>query len=178
MNTRAQELEAAMKVLEVDEYEILLRDSDRHLRLEMMPRRDLVDLIERKGRLASQKSSPTMIVLPAPSYNQDHEAVYRAGITACRPHHAQMKSFQSVVLVADAPQLGWGTPRPFKPNLYVDITGMALERKIKAYECHRSQLRPSPSSASVDAVRILAQTRGQEIAVDAAEAFETLRFVL
>lgn len=176
--TRRQELSEAMNVLEVDDWEIVYEDTSLHLRLETLPRRDLTEQIERKARLATEKTRPTMIVLPAPSYNQDHEAVYKAGLTACRPHLARLKAFQNFVLVADAPQLAWGTTAPFRPNFYVDISGPYLERKLKAYACHRSQIRPEPSQAGLGALRLLAEARGREISVPAAEAFECRRFVV
>lgn len=176
--TRRQELAEAMNVLEVDDWEIVYEETSLHLRLETLPRRDLAEKIERKARLATEKTRPTMIVLPAPSYNQDHEAVYKAGLTACRPHLARLKAFQNFVLVADAPQLAWGTAVPFRPNFYVDISGPYLERKLKAYACHRSQIRPEPSQAGLGALRLLAEARGREISVPAAEAFECRRFVV
>ena len=83
--TRREELAAAMKTLDVDAWEIVYEDTRLHLRLETLPRRDLADRIERSALLATEKTKPTMIVLPAPSYNQDHEAVYKAGLAACRP---------------------------------------------------------------------------------------------
>lgn len=176
--TRRDELAAAMKTLGVDAWEIVYEDTRLHLRLETLPRRDLTDQIERRGRLATEKTRPTMIVLPAPSYNQDHEAVYKAGIAACRPHHAKAKAFQSVVLVADAPQLAWSGRDAFHPNLYVDISGRFLDQKLKAFACHKSQIRPEPSQAGLGALRLLAEARGREISVAAAEAYECARFVL
>lgn len=177
-STRRDELAAAMKVLGVDDHEILFEDSDLHLRLETLPRRDLVDQIERKGRLSTEKTKPTMVVLPAPSYNQDHEAIFRAGITACRPHLATFKAFQQVVLIADAPQLAWNADQGvFHPNFYVDISD-CLERKLEAYACHRSQARPDPHQGGMEALRLLAECRGREISVKAAEAFQCYRFVL
>lgn len=80
--------------------------------------------------------------------------------------------------MADAAQLAWGSERPFRPNFYVDISGKSLELKVKAYSCHASQLRPEPSQASPGAVRLLAEARGREIGVAAAEAFECHRFVV
>lgn len=174
--TRAQELAAAMKTLRVDDFEIVFEDSNTHMRLDTLPRRDLVDVLERKARLSTEKVKPTMIVLPAPSFNQDHEAIYKAGITACRPHLASMKSFQNFVLVADAPQLAWGDYK-FKPNFYLDISDV-LALKLKAFRCHRSQLRPPPHQGGEDAIRQLAEWRGKEISVPAAEAFECFRFVI
>lgn len=176
--TRRDELGAAMRTLGVDDWEIVFEDDRLHLRLETLPRRDLTNQIERAARLSTEKVKPTMIVLPAPSYNQDHEAVYKAGLTACRPHLAAMKAFQRFVLVADAPQLSWGGAHPFRPNFYVDITGRCLDLKLKAFACHASQVRPEPSQAGVGAIRHLAESRGREISVSAAEAFECRRFMV
>lgn len=174
--TRAEELAAAMKVLGVDDFEIVIDDGDWHLRLDHMPRRDLVNLIERGSRLAIDAIRPTMIVAPAPSFNQDHEALYKAIITACRPHLAELKPFQSTVLVADSPQLAWND-RVFKPNFYVDITE-TLPRKLEAFAKHESQQRPSPHMGGIDSLRLLAEWRGREISVPAAEAYECMRFVV
>jgi LmbE family N-acetylglucosaminyl deacetylase len=176
--TRRDELSSAMKTLGVDGWEIVYEDTRLHLRLETLPRRELADKIERGGMFSTEKVKPTMIVLPAPSYNQDHEAVYRAGLAACRPHLHTHKSFQQFVLVADAPQLSWSRTTIFKPNFYVDITGKFLDLKLKAYLCHKSQVRPEPSQAGIGAIRLMAESRGREISVEAAEAFECHRFVL
>ena len=176
--TRRDELSSAMKTLGVDGWEIVYEDTRLHLRLETLPRRELADKIERGGIFSTEKVKPTMIVLPAPSYNQDHEAVYRAGLAACRPHLHTHKAFQQFVLVADAPQLSWSRTTIFKPNFYVDITGKFLDLKLKAYLCHKSQVRPEPSQAGIGAIRLMAESRGREISVEAAEAFECHRFVL
>jgi len=175
-STRADELADAMKVLGVDDFEILWPEDDLHLRLDTLPRKELINQIERQARLCTEKIQPTMIILPAPSFNQDHEAVYKAGITACRPHLASLKAFQRMVLIADAPQLSWAK-EVFKPTLYVDISD-CLETKLEAYRQHRSQQRPAPHQGGVEALRFLAKMRGTEISVEAAEAYEVARFVI
>jgi LmbE family N-acetylglucosaminyl deacetylase len=176
-SVRGKELADAMAVLGVDDFEILYEDEELHLRLDSIPRRDLINKFEREGKLATDKTEPTMIVLPAPSFNQDHEAVFKAGITACRPHLATMKSFQNCVLVADAPQLAWNTS-VFKPNLYVNISGEGLAKKLEAFACHKTQMRPEPHQGGIGAVEMLARSRGREISVEAAEAYEGMRFVI
>jgi LmbE family N-acetylglucosaminyl deacetylase len=176
--TRKDELAAAMKTLGVDGWEIVYEDTRLHLALETVPRKELANQIERRAEFSTERTKPTMIVLPAPSYNQDHEAVYRAGLAACRPHLWNLKSFQNFVLVADAPQLSWSRATIFKPNFYVDISGRFLELKLKAFLCHQSQVRPEPSQAGVGAIRLMAESRGREISVEAAEAFECHRFVV
>ncbi len=176
--TRRDELGAAMKTLGADGWEIVYEDTRLHLALETVPRKELAHQIERKAAFSTERTKPTMIVLPAPSYNQDHEAVYRAGLAACRPHLWKLKSFQNFVLVADAPQLSWSRATIFKPNFYVDISGRFLDLKLKAFACHQSQVRPEPSQAGVGAIRLMAESRGREISVEAAEAFECHRFVV
>jgi len=175
---RAEEFEAVMKYLQVDDWDILYRDAQTHLRLDSIPRRDLVAQFERQGRLAIDRIRPTMVLLPAVSYNQDHEAVFRAGFTACRPQVPEYKPFQKIVLAYDSTSLSWSMDREkFHAQVYVDISAY-LGHKLKALSLHRSQLRPSVHHASLENVEYWARTRGREIAVDAAEAYMCLRFVL
>ena len=172
---RAGELDQAMALLRVDGYEVLFTDADTHLRLDAIPRRDLVACIERDARYAIDKIAPTVLILPEVSYNQDHEALFMAGFTACRPHLAEDKPFVRLVLSCDAPQLGWNL-HPFHPNFYVDITEH-LETKLRAHACHRSQLKPSPHCASLENLERLARLRGAEVSVAAAEAYRCHRLV-
>lgn len=172
---RAAELDAALSVLGVDGYEILFRDPERHMRLDAVPRRDLVALLERDGRFAIDRARPNVVILPSPCSNQDHDALFRAGFTACRPHLPEHKPFVSLVLCADQPQLCW-SPATFKPNFYVDITDY-LDVKLKAHTCHASQLRPPPHHGSLENLERLARLRGAEVCVEAAEAFFCHRFL-
>jgi LmbE family N-acetylglucosaminyl deacetylase len=174
---RLSELEKAMKTLKVDDYEVIF-GTKHHLKLDTVPRKDLVHFVERGANLSTEKSKPTMIILPAPSYNQDHEAIYKAGITASRPHLPKFKAFQNIVLIADEPQLAWNPGIGFRPNFYVNITGRALETKLEAYSCYKSQIRPPPSNASIEALEFLAKFRGREISIESAEAFECPRIVI
>ena len=173
--TREAELRAAMALLQVDGYEVLFRDAKTHLRLDAVPRRDLIALFERDAQYAIDRVQPTVLVLPHPSYNQDHEAVFKAGFAACRPHLRADKPFVNMVLACDAAQLGWGDG--FRPDLYVDISEY-LSAKLDALACHSSQLRRPPDPGSIENVASLARLRGANIAVDAAEAFECHRVVL
>jgi len=175
--TRLAELEAAMRCLRVDDHTVVYRDPERHLRLDAVPQRDLMAQIERESELAMDKVRPDIVVLPAPSYNQDHEATFQAGFAACRPHLPSEKPFAPIVLSADAPQLGWAAA-PVRLSVYVDISGAYLERKMQAHACHQSQLRPDPHHASLENVERLARLRGSEVAVAAAEAFVCHRWLV
>jgi LmbE family N-acetylglucosaminyl deacetylase len=175
--TRIRELAAAMRCLGVDAHTVIYHDTERHLRLDALPRRELIAQIERESELAIDKVRPDIVILPAASYNQDHEATFRAGFAACRPHLPSEKAFVPIVLSADCSQFAWSA-MPVRLSVYVDISGAYLERKMQAHACHQSQLRIDPHHASLENVERLARLRGSEVAVEAAEAFVCHRMLL
>jgi LmbE family N-acetylglucosaminyl deacetylase len=173
---RASEFQQAMEVIGVDGVDVLYTDDRVHLRVDVLPRRDLVAKMERESPLAIDRLKPDILFFPAVSYNQDHEAVYKAVYAACRPHLPADKPFVRLVLCYDQPQLSWNHTK-FHPNFYVDISDY-LDKKLAAYRCHASQIRAEPHHASVENVERLARIRGSEVSVAAAEAFECHRFLL
>src|SRR3954447_19371359 len=63
-------------------YEIAYAGEDMIERLDSLPQRDLVDRFE----AALNQHEPELLLLPAvPDYDQDHRAVYAAGLAAARP---------------------------------------------------------------------------------------------
>ncbi len=175
---RHQEFEAAMKTLGVDDYELVFNDSEIHLKLDAMPLKELISLLEKDCRLSIDKVKPTMVILPAISYNQDHEAVFRAGFTACRPSLPDVKPFQKIVLSCEYPALSWSLEREkFHPNFYVDISEY-LEIKLKTLSCYRSQVRSGLHHCSLENVEWISRVRGREVSVEAAEAFMCHRFLV
>jgi LmbE family N-acetylglucosaminyl deacetylase len=173
---RASEFQQAMEVIGVDGVDLLYTDDQTHLRVDVLPRRDLVAKMERESPLAIDRLKPDILFFPAVSYNQDHEAVYKAVYAACRPHLPADKPFVRLILCYDQPQLSWNHTK-FHPNFYVDISDY-LDKKLAAYRCHVSQIRAEPHHASVENVERLARLRGSEVSVHAAEAFECHRFLL
>lgn len=175
---REEEFVRAMELLKVDGYDVVYRDAQTHLRLDALPRRELIAKIERESAVSLERVRPTVVALPAISYNQDHAAVFHAGFTACRPHLPELKSFPSVVLAYENPTLFWNVEREkFHPNFYVDITDF-LKVKLEALRCHASQARPSLHHCSLENLESLTRVRGREISVESAEAFMCFRFVL
>ncbi len=176
-NIRETELNKVMDYLDVDDWDILYRDAELHLRLDQIPRRDLIAKLERTGKLALDRLEPTMLAIPTASYNQDHEAVFRAAFTAARPGVPSVKPFQRIVVGYDNTSLFWSLEREtFHPNFYVDISEF-LERKLTALRLHKSQMRDSRHHSSVQNVEYTARVRGREISVEAAEAYMVFRCV-
>ena len=175
---RMDELSNVMRYLKVDDYEVLYRDTETHLRMDMIPRRDLIAQFERECKLSLDRLQPTMLAIPVSSYNQDHEAVFRAAWTAARPGVPANKPFQRLVVGYDNTSSFWSLEHEkFHPNFYVDITGF-LEQKLTALAMHKSQMRDTIHHSSLQNVESIARVRGREISVDAAEGFVLFRHVL
>jgi len=177
-DTRAAEFAKAAEFLKVDGYEIVFKDPQHHLRLDALPRRELISIIERDAELALDKLKPTMVAIPAISYNQDHVATFYSAFTACRPHDPQLKSFPQIVLTYDNPTLFWNMHHDkFRPNFYIDISDF-LDAKLQALQMHASQLRQPPHHCSLENLEHISRMRGHEVSVAAAEAYMILRFML
>ncbi|MFC1588322.1 PIG-L deacetylase family protein [Planctomycetota bacterium] len=173
---RAEELGRVMEYLKVDDFDILFTDAESHERLDAMPRRKLIELFERDGRLAIDKLKPTMVAIPAISYNQDHEAVFRAAFTACRPGIRQVKHFTPIILAYDNTALFWSMEREkFHPTFYIDISDH-LEQKVTALRMHQSQIKSALHHSSPENVSSIAHVRGREVSLEAAEGYMCLRF--
>ncbi|MEO1064807.1 MAG: PIG-L deacetylase family protein [Actinomycetota bacterium] len=137
--------------------------------LDTVPQRQLIAHIE----TSVDEFDPQVIIGPWwGSYHQDHRAVGHALISALRP----MSPNRSVLFYEQTAD-GWCT-QPFRPDLWVRLTEADVDAKLDAYQEHCSQVRPSPSNRSVEAIRALATTRGAQIGASYAEAFMCGRIVL
>jgi len=176
--TREREFLDVMEYLNVDDYDILYRDAESHLRLDAIPRRELIHKLEQDSKLAYDRLRPTMVAIPVSSYNQDHEAVFRAAFTAARPGVPAIKPFQPLVLGYNNTSLFWSLEREkFHPNFYIDISNH-LQQKLHALSLHKSQMRDDIHHSSVKNVEYTARLRGSEISVEAAEGYMVFRCVL
>jgi N-acetylglucosamine malate deacetylase 1 len=144
------------------------------LKLDNIPRKDLVDLIEKSSAMAISRINPSIVALPFMSSNQDHEATFKAGFAACRVRPGKLSP--SMVLSYEQPDISW-SPLHFRPNFYVDISGI-LGLKLEALSLYKSQLRDEPHQRSLENVKRLAELRGKDIGTGAAESFFLHRFSL
>ena len=112
---------------------------------------------------------PQTVLLPEPSYNQDHRAVYDAGIVATRPHDCNW--FVPIVLLYEqAHSVTWTHTAATEPNYFLEID---IERKLAAYALYASQVR---GHRSPEILRTLASLRGAQICKPYAEAYRVKRF--
>lgn len=173
---RKKEVEKVMEFMNIDGHEIVYIDDNIHLKLDAVPRKELIDIIESKAKFSITNINPDIIAIPSLAcQHQDHEAVFHAAFTACRPRVKEGLHHAPTLLVYDQIDNLW-TSRSFKPNFYVDISDY-LDTKIKALSLYKSQMREEPNLRSIENVKRLSKLRGSEICVEAAEAFECCRFI-
>ena len=113
--------------------------------------------------------SPDMVLIPHPSYNQDHRTVYEAAFTALRPHDENF--FVKKVLVYEQPHTLFWRRNVFGPNYFVEVD---IKRKIKLYELMPSQVRSFRGQEHLEAMAVL---RGGQSNMKYAESYEILRWI-
>lgn len=120
---------------------------------------------------ALNRWKPDLVLVPSPSYNQDHRAVYDAMLTACRPHDRNW--WPKRVLAYEEPETFGSLRQPpaFRPTYFRHLD---IERKLALYRIYASQVR---GHRSEDDLRAIAHVRGMQSGMENAEAFEVLRWV-
>lgn len=156
---RIQELERAASMLGF-QWEVLENQVNNY-RMQ-----DLISTIEQN----INRLKPLTVLMPEPSYNQDHRAVYDAGLVATRPHDSNW--FVPEVLIFEQPDsVLWPHSTPSKPTYFREIQ---IERKLAAYALYASQVR---GHRSPETLRAQACLRGAQICKPYAEAFRVKRIV-
>jgi len=177
LNTRKKEFLKTMELLKVDDYDIIYESDELHLRMDTLSRREIIAKIERESKLSLDVLKPDIVAIPSISYNQDHEMIFKAAFTACRPGYPGIKHTPDIVLIYDNPTLFWNLDSDkFKPNFYVDISDY-IDIKLKALSMHKSQTKPEFHHLSKNTLLHHSLTRGSEISVKAAEAYMCYRVI-
>ncbi len=143
-------------------------------RLDSRPILDITQAIER----VIAEIGPDVIYTHHDSdLNRDHCAVAEAVITATRPVPGQKTRAIFGFEVLSSTEWAFGAAaRSFAPSRYVEISTW-LDAKVAALEAYAYEMRSFPHARSIKAVRALAQYRGANVGVSAAEAFSVYREV-
>lgn len=103
--------------------------------------------------------------------NYDHTLVFGSCMVAARPpKRIELLCFETLSVTE------WGS-KPFQPNVWSEINKF-IEKKIKAFQIYRSEVKKYPHPRSPQGIKILAQKRGGEICVNYAEAFIIVRKII
>lgn len=107
--------------------------------------------------------------------NKDHQVVFRAVLTACRP--LPKETVKTIYSFEVPSSTEWGVPKRkdyFVPNIFIDISA-TFPKKIKALGCYKSEIRPYPHPRSLKGVEAVARRWGTVAGKKMAEAFELIR---
>lgn len=140
-------------------------------RFDTVPLLDIIKVIEK----TKNDVRPDILYTHHPSdLNIDHQITYKAVLTVCRPIAGEtVKEIYSFEIPSSTE---WNFPNKFMPNVFVDIS-KDIDRKIKALQCYKTELRPFPHPRSLEAIRHNARRWGSVAGVDYAEAFESVRII-
>lgn len=171
---RVEEIEAVAKLLGCG-YEIAYGNQDLIEKLDTLPKRELVDLFEKK----INQHRPDLLLLPSGAdYDQDHVAAFQTGFAAARPIAEVFgKHLVPHVFTYEMTKINWAAEPLPRSVAYCDISEH-LDVKLQAVARHATQARPSPHIRSPESVAALARVRGAEVGVEYAEAFGVLRTVI
>jgi LmbE family N-acetylglucosaminyl deacetylase len=167
MEERKEEFEACCKVISTASPKVLcMKDSH----LDQSPLSELVSQLD----TLFDRFNPTEVLLPEPSYHQDHQYVHDACVASLRPTG---RCAPRRVMCYEVPTSTWnGIAEPFRPNLYVDISGQLDTKASLLQDVYVSQYtRNGRGNLAEDGMIKHAQYRGIEAGVDAAEAFQVLK---
>lgn len=131
---------------------------------------DLIDQLSKE----INAYKPDQVYIPYPSYNQDHQEVYKSSLIALRPH--DINYFVKEILIYEQPHVylwdhSYNIDDKFKPNCFFPIN---VDKKIEAYNCMKSQVRNFRSSKQI---RALATLRGAQCNQEFAESFMIIRSI-
>ena len=165
IKNREKEIKCATKFLGIKETVFLDFPT---VKLDTISQKKLNDSISK----CVQKFKPDIVFSPFyKDINKDHKLISEAVMVITRP---KLNSTIKKVLFYEILS---GAESVFIPNFYEDISDY-LKNKLKAMECYKSELKNYPHPRSLEGIKVLAQKRGMESGVEAAEAFMLLREVV
>ena len=104
--------------------------------------------------------------------NIDHQITSKAVITACRPQPDF--SVRALLMFETLSATEWthNQKNIFSPNFYVDISDF-LDDKLDAFKKYNTEIRDWPHPRSLKGLEVLANKRGSEVGIDAAERLQS-----
>ena len=133
----------------------------------------LVEIITPLERVIGETRPQVVYCQYGGDLNRDHQLLFQAVLVAVRPVD---DCIQTVYTYETASSTEWAYPQTFIPDTWVDVSP-TLERKIAAMACYKSEVREYPHPRSLQALRNRAAYWGNQVAVEAAEVFMTVRRV-
>ena len=140
-------------------------------RFDSVPLLEVVQVVE---KIKSQIKPDVVLTHYEKDLNVDHRVTCQAVLTATRPMVGEtVKEIYSFEVLSSTE---WNFPVNFSADMFVDVTPY-IEKKLKALQYYKNEMRPFPHPRSMTGVKIHAQDWGMKVGVRFAEAFKTLRCI-
>lgn len=166
VHTRKKEFVEAIQYLGCNDWDIMYDDKESVL--DTLPRKEIVTKIDRY----LMDFKPTMVFIPYPSFNQDHQVLFEACMAGLRPVPDR---YYKLIAMYEYPLIVWQFPQLTKVGeMYLDIS-KTIDKKVEALRKHESQLREPRHLISPESVRKWAGKRGMEVGYEYAEKYHLLR---
>ncbi|MEO6708099.1 MAG: PIG-L deacetylase family protein [Planctomycetota bacterium] len=134
----------------------------------------LLEIVQHVEGLMAEFAPELVLTHHGGDLNIDHALTFRAVMTALRPMAGSSVRELRVFEIASSTEWAFGRfGGAFRPDVFVDVR-KTLQRKLDAMACYDSETRPFPHPRSPEALEALARTRGVQVGMRAAEAFETI----
>ena len=131
----------------------------------------LTDIITPLERISKEFHPNIIYCQSGCDANRDHKILFEAATIAFRPTSDWIEDFYGFYTTSSTE---WGYPRNFIPDTWIDISDV-LEKKIKAFEMYRSEVREYPHPRSCNSLRYQAHFWGNQCCMDSAEVLMTVR---
>lgn len=160
----------AMMVLGVQEEHVTFHDFPDN-EMDSVPLLSIVKAIE---RFLQQFPANEIYTHCPQDLNIDHTLTARAVLTATRPMPGPVVERVYACEVNSSTEWMFSEANRFQPTTYEEITNY-IEIKQRALACYEGELRDWPHPRSLKGVEVLAEQRGMQVGIHAAEAFSLIR---
>jgi LmbE family N-acetylglucosaminyl deacetylase len=137
---------------------------------------DLLDVVKRVESAIEEFSPSCVYTHFSGDLNIDHAVTHRAVLTAARPTGSSSVLELYACEAPSSTEWACGAFSAFQPNTYVEVAG-SMEKKLEAMSVYEGEGRDYPHPRSRRALKALAEKRGTEAGLEAAEAFLCIRSI-
>lgn len=113
---------------------------------------------------------PETVLIPFPSYNQDHRIIYESALTAMRRHDNNWP-VNRILLYEQPETFDTFRGRQFKAQYFRSLD---FQRKVELMGIYNTQIRGHRSLGDIET---LARLRGIQAEIEYAEAFEVVKWI-
>lgn len=127
------------------------------------------------GKIVDDVKPDTIFIPFIGDIHRDHQLIFVAALVAARPRSRSIPN--RIYAYETLSETNWAAPgvtETFIPNVFFEVTH-TLNRKLEAFACFKSQVKPTPDERSFKTIEALATVRGSTAFLNAAEAFMLIR---